>query len=301
MNTKKLQRFLEKDNTVGYVFAAPFIVGFLGFTIIPMLVSLFFSFTKYNMLSSPQWNGFSNYIRLFFEDERFYKSILVTFHFVLTSVILKLVFALFIAMLLTKKAKLIGFYRAIFYLPSLIGGSVAVALVWKQLFSSDGLFNNIMIHWGFESISWFGNEKLAIWPLILMSVWQFGSSMIIFAAGLKQIPITYYEAATIDGANAIKKFFYITIPSLSPVILFNLVMQIISSFMSFTQAYIISNGLGDPNDATNFIALYTYNQAFKYMHMGYASAMAWVLLIIMGLITYLILKTSRHWVFYTNK
>lgn len=292
---------MNNDNTVGYIFAAPFIIGFLCFTIIPMLVSLYFSFTKYNMISSPQWIGFDNYIRLFVEDARFYKSIGVTFYFVIVSVILKLTFALFIAILLTKKASLIGLYRAIFYLPSLIGGSVSVALVWKQLFASKGLINNIIASMGLERVSWFGDERLAIWPLILMAVWQFGSSMIIFAAGLKQIPVTYYEAATIDGANSVKKFFYITIPSLSPVILFNLVMQIIASFMSFTQAYIISNGLGDPNDATNFIALYTYNQAFKYLNMGYASALAWVLLIIIGFMTFLVLKSSRRWVFYANK
>ena len=153
---------------------------------------------------------------------------------------------------------------------------------------------------GLSRVSWFGDERLAIWPLVLLAVWQFGSSMIIFAAGLKQIPVSYYEAARIDGAGNSKQFFYITLPCLSPVILFNLVMQVISCFMSFTQVYIISNGTGEPNDSTNFFALYVYNQAFKYFDMGYASAMAWVLLVIVSIVTLIIFKTSNHWVFYDN-
>jgi multiple sugar transport system permease protein len=298
---QKGRRFLYNDNTVGYVFAMPFIVGFLCFTIIPMGVSLYFSFTKYNMLSHPVFVGVRNYIRIFTDDARFPKSIRVTFFYVVVSVILKLSFALLVAVLLTRKAKFLGFYRSIYYLPSLVGGSVSVALVWKQLFATKGLFNNLRVAMGLSRLSWFGDPKLAIWPLILMSVWQFGSSMIIFAAGLKQIPTTYYEAATIDGAGAVRRFFSITLPCLSPVILFNLIMQMITGFMSFTQVYIISNGTGDPNDATNFIALYTYNQAFKYNDMGYASAIAWVLLVIISIVTYVLFRTSHHWVFYGNE
>lgn len=295
----KFKKFINNDNTVGYVFALPFIIGFLGFTLIPILVSFYFSFTNYNLTSAPKWIGFSNYIRMFKADTRFMKSIIVTLYYVFISVPLKLFFALIVAILLTRKSKAVSVYRSVYYLPSLIGGSVAVALVWKSLFATRGVVNNIISIFGIQKISWFGNESFAIWPLILMAVWQFGSSMIIFAAGLKQIPTSYYEAARIDGAGIFKQFVYITLPSLSPVILFNLVMQMISGFMSFTQAFIITNG--GPNDSTNFYALYVYNQAFKYFDMGYASAMAWVLLVIISIITAIIFKTSSAWVFYESK
>lgn len=300
-NSLKLKKFLNRDNTVGYVFALPFIIGFLGFTIVPMIVSLYFSFTNYNMISAPQWVGLKNYVRMFTEDNRFVNSVGVTLKYVFISVPLKLIFALIVAFLLTRKSKAVSVYRSVYYIPSLIGGSVAVSLVWKQLFSTKGLINNILHSLGTARISWFGDEHAAVWPLILMAIWQFGSSMIIFAAGLTQIPASYYEAARIDGAGIVKQFFFITLPSLSPVILFNLVMQMITGFMSFTQTYVISNGTGDPNDATNFFALYIYNQAFKYFDMGYASAMAWILLILISLITFIIFKTSSTWVFYENE
>ncbi|MCQ2612884.1 MAG: sugar ABC transporter permease [Treponemataceae bacterium] len=297
----KFRHFINSDNTVGYLFALPFIVGFLGFTVIPMFVSLYFSFTKYNVRTPPVWIGFDNYVRMFTKDTRILKSLWVTFHYVIISVPLKLAFALFIAFLLTRKKKLESVFRAIYYLPSLIGGSVAVTLVWKELFSSTGLVNSMIQSIGLPEVSWFGDERFAVWPLILLTVWQFGSSMIIFAAGLKQIPTTYYEAAKIDGAGNGRIFFSITLPSLSPIILFNLVMQLISGFMTFTQSYIISGGSGRPNDSTNFFALYIYNQAFNYFDMGYASALAWILLLIIGAVTFLVFKTSNAWVFYEYK
>ena len=296
-----IRRFFNKDTVVGYVFAMPFIIGFLGFVIIPMAVSFYFSFTKYNIRQPPVWIGLDNYIRMFTNDKRFYKSVWVTFKYVIIAVPLKLAFALVIAFILTKKSKLEGLFRSIYYLPSLIGGSVAVTLVWKELFSSTGLVNTFLATIGITNLSWFGDEKLALWPLILLTVWQFGSSMLIFAAGLKQIPKTYYEAAEIDGAGSVAIFFKITLPSLSPIILFNLVMQLISGFMTFTQSYIISGGSGRPNDSTNFFALYIYNNAFSYFDMGYASAMAWILLLIIAVVTMIVFKTSRAWVFYEYK
>ena len=296
-----IRRFFNKDTVVGYVFAMPFIIGFLGFVIIPMAVSFYFSFTKYNIRQPPVWIGLDNYIRMFTSDKRFYKSVWVTFKYVIIAVPLKLAFALVIALILTKKSKLEGLFRSIYYLPSLIGGSVAVTLVWKELFSSTGLVNTFLATIGITNLSWFGDEKLALWPLILLTVWQFGSSMLIFAAGLKQIPKTYYEAAEIDGAGSVAIFFKITLPSLSPIILFNLVMQLISGFMTFTQSYIISGGSGRPNDSTNFFALYIYNNAFSYFDMGYASAMAWILLLIIAVVTMIVFKTSRAWVFYEYK
>ncbi|MHB8130666.1 MAG: carbohydrate ABC transporter permease [Mobilitalea sp.] len=293
-NKGAISKFMNNENTVGYVFATPFIIGFFGFTIIPIITSFYYSFTDYNLIKSANMIGWENYTRLF-HDDRFWKSVRVTLKYVFTSVPLKLTFALLIAMLLTRKTRMQSFYRSMFYVPSLIGGSIAVALVWKELFSQKGLINRFVMLLGFDKISWFGDQKFAMTPLILMSVWQFGSSMIIFAAGLKQIPITYYEAARIDGANRIQSFFKITIPCLSPVILYNLVMQTIAAFMSFTQAFVITKG--GPNDATNFYALYVYNHAFKYYDMGYASAMSWVMLVVMSLITFVIFKSSKYWVF----
>lgn len=287
-------KFFYKDNVVGYVFALPFIIGFLGFTIIPMIVSIYYSFTDYNLIAKESWVGLENYTRLF-QDERFINSLIVTFRYVFLSVPLKLAFALFIALLLIRKTRAVSIYRSLFYVPSLIGGSIAVALVWKELFSRKGLINVLLASFGFEKVSWFGDAKMAIIPLILMTVWQFGSSMIIFAAGLKEIPSTYYEAAKIDGANKYKSFLKITLPCLSPIILYNLIMQVISGFMAFTQAFVITKG--GPNDATNFYALYVYNNGFKYYQMGYASAMSWVMLLVMSIITVIIFKTSKHWVF----
>jgi len=294
-STKRSMRsIINNDITVGYLFAAPFIIGFLGFTIIPMLTSVYYSLTDYNLVIKEQWVGFSNYFRLF-SDERFLKSVRVTLIYVFTSVPLKLAFALIVAYLLTRKSNMVSFYRTIYYLPSLIGGSIAVAIVWKELFATKGLINSIIVQLGGTKVSWFGDQKFAMIPLIIMSVWQFGSSMIIFAAGLKEIPATYYEAAKIDGAGKLQSFIKITLPCLSPIILYNLVMQTISAFMAFTQAFVITKG--GPNDATNFYALYVYNQAFKYYDMGYASAMSWVMLMVMSVITFIIFKTSNFWVF----
>lgn len=291
----KWKNFVSNDNTVGYVFAAPFIFGFVCFSLIPILTSFYYAFTDYSMgAKTITWVGAKNFLHLF-QDEIFVKSLGITLKYVFISVPLKLAFALFVAFLLTRKSRLVTVYRSLYYVPSLVGGSVAVALVWKQLFARKGLFNSILAEAGLDTINWFGDQKLALYPLILMSVWQFGSSMIIFAAGLKEIPSSYYEAAEIDGANGFQRFFRITMPCLSPIILYNLIMQTISAFMVFTQAFIITGG--GPNNSTMMYALYVYNQAFKYNNMGYACAMSWFMLIVMSAITLIIFKSSKLWVF----
>lgn len=294
-STSALKRFMNKDNTVGHVFAFPFIFGFVCFSLIPVCISFYYAFTNYSLGSkTAAFIGFKNFLRLF-QDEVFLKSLAITLKYVLISVPLKLTFALLVAYLLTRPSRMVTFYRSLYYLPSLVGGSVAVALVWKQLFARKGLFNSVLANMDMSTINWFGNQKLALYPLILMSVWQFGSSMIIFAAGLKEIPVSYYEAARIDGARGYQSFFRITLPCLSPIILYNLIMQTISAFMAFTQAMIITNG--GPNNSTMLYALYVYNQAFKYNDMGYACTMSWFMLVVMGLITFIIFKTSKFWVF----
>lgn len=289
--------FLNNDNTVGYIFAAPFIIGFCGLTLIPMVLSLYYSFCDYKIGGNALWLGLQNYANLF-KDATFGNSIKVTLQYVLIGVPLKLVFALFVAMLLTRPTKLQGVYRAVYYIPSLIGGSVAVALVWKQLFGSRGPIVNMIKNMGAMGFNFFGSTTWAFIPLVLCNAWQFGSSMLIFASGLKQIPVDYYEAAEIDGAGAVKRFFKITLPCLSPIILFNLLMQLISGFMTFTQAQIITNG--GPNHATEYVSLFIFTEGFSYGHMGYACAASWIILIIMAVTTGIIFKTSKTWVFYES-
>lgn len=292
VSTKK--NFWYKNDTVGYIFSAPFIIGFLVFTVVPILISMYYSVTDYKLGQTPQLIGLKNYMDLFL-DERFLNSMKVTLAYVLFSVPTKLVFALFVAYILTLNHGGVTFYRSLYYVPSLIGGSIAVSLVWKTIFSRRGLANTILAGIGFEKLSWFGDPKLAMGILVAMSAWQFGSSMIIFSAGLKEIPVTYYEAAQIDGANRWQRFCRITLPCLSPIILYNLVMQTISAFMAFTQAFVITQG--GPNDSTNFYALYVYNHAFKWSNMGYACAMSWVMLVLISVITFVLFKSSKFWVF----
>jgi len=284
----------------GYVFILPWLIGFFTFTLIPILVSFWFSFTDFDLLSAPVWNNGKNFIRMFTKDTKYWKSLGVTFYFVFAGVPIRIIFALAVAILLNKKAKGIGFYRSLFYLPSLLGGSVAVAIIWRQIFSNDGILNTFLaaLHLG-GNIRWLGNTHTAIWTIISLSVWQFGSSMLIFLAGLKNISGTYYEAAVVDGANSRQKFLRITLPLLSPVIFFNLVMQMINAFKTFTECYVITKG--GPMDSTLVYALYLYRRAFEYFDMGYSSAMAWILLLIIAFFTFLTFKSSSSWVYYESK
>ncbi|MDR1773065.1 MAG: sugar ABC transporter permease [Hungatella sp.] len=309
-----------RDNFIPYMFLLPWLIGILGLTVYPMLMSLRMSFTDYDFTKpdSVQWIGFGNYIRMFGSlfgitdftavsgkimrvDPYYLKSLSVTFTYVFTSVPLKLVFALLVAVLMNQKLRFVSFYRAVYYIPTLLGGSVAIAVLWRKLFEKEGLINGLLSSFGFTDLpGWITNPKYALGTLVLLTVWQFGSSMIIFLAGLKQIPTDYYEAASVDGASKVQQFFSITIPSLTPVILFNLVMQMISAFQTFTQAYIIGGGKGGVLNSTLFYTLHLYLQGWTYHEMGYASAMAWVLLIIIGAFTAVIFGSSKLWVSYGN-
>lgn len=301
MAKKKVKGVDDYNNIAGYAFISPWLIGFILFTIIPMILSLILSFAQYDLLSPPKWIGLENYRTMFTNDERFINALKATFSYVLLAIPLRLVFALFIALLLVKDRKLVAGYRAAYYIPSLIGGSVAVAVVWRQLFGINGAINSILIKLGVmnKEFSWIGNPKTALWTLILLAIWQFGSPMLIFIAGLKQIPTSYYEAASIDGANEWQKFIRITIPSLTPIIFFNFLMQTISGFMAFTESYLITEG--GPFDKTLLYAVYLFEKAFAFYDMGYASALAWVLLIIIGIFTVIIFKTSDRWVYYESK
>lgn len=307
-----------KRNTAAYLFLLPWMLGFFVLTVYPMLYSLGLSFTNYDFTqpNSTQWIGLGNYIKMFGPlfgiseftaasgevmrvDPYYLKSLGITLTYVFVSVPLKLVIALAVAMLLNQKLRGVPFYRAIYYIPTLLGGSVAIAVLWRKLFEKEGLVNGFLGLLGFTNLpSWITNPDYALIPLILLTVWQFGSSMIIFLAGLKQIPQEYYEAASVDGATKIRMFFSITIPLLSPVVLFNLVIQLIGAFQAFTQAYIIGGGRGGVLNSTLFYSLHLYIQGWTYHEMGYASAMAWVLLFIIGVVTAAIFKSSKLWVSY---
>lgn len=289
------------SHLTGYVFISPFIVGFMLFTFIPIAASLYLSFTRYDMFTAPKWIGMGNYSEMFFRDSKYWHSLRITLYYVFASVPLRLAFALAVAMLLNTATRVIGLYRTMFYLPSIIGGSVAISIMWRNLFGDMGIINLLLQFLGIDAVKWFGNPIAALWMLIFLSVWQFGSSMLIFLAGLKNIPATYYEAADVDGANALQRFFRITIPMLSPVILFNAIMQTIAAFMTFVPAYIISKGEGTPLDGTLLYSLYLFRRSFVYFQMGYGSAMAWIMLLIVALLTTIVFKSSKLWVHYESK
>lgn len=301
MKKKKSTTFsIYKESVAGYVFILPFIIGFLAFSAIPIIISFGLSFTEYDVLGTPKFIGIGNYVRMFTDDAKVWKTFGVTFFYAVVSVPLKLAMALFVALLFTRTTRFSGFMRGVYYLPSIMGGSIAVAVLWRRLFASDGVINAILSFLGMPGdIAWLGRKDTAIWTLILLSVWQFGSSMLIFLAGLKQIPASLYEAAMVDGCSRVRQFFKITLPMLTPVLFFNLVQQMINAFMAFTQSYIITNG--GPRDSTRFYCVYQYQRAFEFHEMGYASAMAWFMLVVIGILTALIFRSSTKWVYNESK
>lgn len=290
-----IKQKLNTEKVAGVICTLPFTVGFFTFMIVPMCISLYYSFCDYNILTPPVFTGLKNFERMF-SDEVFFKSLGVTFKFAMISVPLRLTFALIVALLLFRGTKMTGIYRALYYLPSIIGGSVAVAILWKRLFSIDGLINKVLMAFGFEEgISWLGDTKTAIWTLILLAVWQFGSSMLIFLSALKQIPVTLYEAARVDGASKWQQFWKITLKLLTPTIHFNLIMQMINGFLAFTQSLIITQG--KPLNSTLFYTVYMYQQSFEFGNTGYGAALAWVMLALIAVVTWFLFATKKFWVY----
>ncbi|WP_235823710.1 carbohydrate ABC transporter permease [Actibacterium lipolyticum] len=267
----------------------------------PILASLYLSFTRYDMVADPRWVGLDNYEYMFERDRRFWKALEVTFTYVALAVPARLAMALGVAMLLDKGLRTIGLYRAIFYLPSLLGSSIAIAILWRQLFAADGVVNQVLAKFGIEGAAWISDPDTSLYTLVVLAMWQFGSPMLIFLAGLRGIPRDLYEAAEIDGTSKPRQFFRITLPLLAPVIFFNLVLQTIEAFKTFSSAFIISNGTGAPADSLLFYTVYLFNEAFKFFRMGYASALAWVLLLIIGFFTAVTFFTSKYWVHYENE
>lgn len=287
-----------RGSGAGYLFLTPWLLGFFGLTLGPALISLYLSFTDFDLLSTPHWVGAANYVRIATSDPKFVAAMHVTFLYVILAVPLKLAFALMVAVILNKGIRGLPLYRAMFYLPSLIGASVAIAVLWRQLFSGDGLLNKLLAMIGIQGPSWISDPDTSLYTLVALSIWQFGSPMIIFLAGLRQIPKDVYEAAEIDGASRSQQFWRITLPLLTPVVFFNGVVQTIEAFKAFTPAFIISGGTGGPIDSTLFYTLYLYQEAFAYFRMGYASALAWILVVIIAAFTALAFLSSRYWVHY---
>ena len=297
---KRGPREKHPDNKVGLAFMTPWLLGLLGITILPMIASLVLSFTDYSMLAAPEWVGLENFQRML-GDTRLHNSLVVTFVYVIVGVPLQLAAALLLAVVLNHGMRGLSFYRSVFYLPSLLGGSVAISILWRQMFGASGLVNQLLGALGFENLpGWVSTPDTALWTIILLHVWTFGSPMIIFLAGLRQIPEMYYEAASVDGASKVAQFFKITIPLLTPIIFFNVVLQVINAFQSFTQAFVVSGGTGGPSDSTMFYTLYLYQKGFTQFDMGYASAMAWLLLIIVAIFTAINFFASKYWVFYDD-
>lgn len=287
----------------GYLalFTGPWVIGFMLLTAGPLLAAVYLSLTDFNLLSDPKFIGLENYVRILTDDPRFVKSLLVTGTYVVASVPLQLGLALALALLLNHGVRGLSYYRALYYLPSLIGGSVAIGILWRTVFGYGGSVNQILTLLGFENLpNWVNNPTWSIWTIIILNVWTFGSPMIIFLAGLRQIPADLYEQASIDGANAMQKFLTVTLPMLTPLIFFNLILQTINAFQAFTPAHVISSGTGGPADSTMFYTLYLYIEGFTKYNMGYASALGCILLLLIGVLTLLNFIFSRFWVFYND-
>jgi multiple sugar transport system permease protein len=294
------RRWRGAEARAGYAFLAPWLFGFLALTVGPMLASLYLAFTNYNLFESPERIGLGNFEALF-NDPRYRKSAQVTGIYVFVGTPIKLAAALGVALLLNARRRGQGVYRSAFYAPSLVGASVSVAIVWKAMFIDGGIVDEVGSFAGINWGGWVGNPDMTMPMMILLAVWQFGAPMVIFLAGLKQIPEQLYEAAEVDGAGAVRRFFRITLPMLSPVIFFNLLLETIHAFQIFSAAFIISNGHGGPADSTLFYTLYLYIKGFSEFRMGYAAAMAWVLVIVVGIITLIFFRSSRFWVFYSGE
>ena len=283
---------------MGFILVLPWLIGFCIFKLYPFVSSLIYSFTDYDLFKGVQnVVGFQNYIDAFTKPKNI-KALQVTFTYAFMTVPLKLIFALFIAYILHFRIKGVGLFRTAYYVPSILGGSVAIAVLWKALFKNDGVVNTILAMLGFESINFLADKQWALFIICLLRVWQFGSAMVLFLAALKGVPEDLYEAASIDGATRGRQFMSITIPLISPVIFYNLVTQLVQAFQEFNGPYIITNG--GPRNATTLISLIVYNTAFKDYKVGMSSAMAWVMFVIVMVLTIIAFVSQKKWVYYSD-
>ena len=289
-------KFLTRN--VGFLFILPWLIGFLVFKLYPFAASLYYSFTDYQLFEGITKYTMENYVDIF-TTPKIVKALKVTFQYSFMTVPLKLVAALFIAYILNFKIKGVNFFRTAYYIPSILGGSVAIAVLWKAIFKDDGLLNTLLGFFGVNGPSWLSDPSYALFVICLLRVWQFGSAMVIFLAALKGVPEELYEAASIEGAGKWKQFFSITVPLITPIIFYNLVTQICQAFQEFNGPYIITQG--GPRNSTTLISLLIYNSAFKNYEMGMASAMAWVLFIILMVFTVIAFLSQKYWVYYSDE
>lgn len=286
------------NNKEAFLFLLPWIMGVLVFTIWPMIQSLWMSFTDYSIYGNPKFIGFDNYVEMFTGDRMFKTSLIITFQYVLLFVPVKTIAALLVAKLLNQKIKGMAIYRTIYYIPSIIGAGVAMAVTWKIVLSRTGFVNQLLDSIGLGPFDFLTSPDMSLGTLAMMGAWQFGSAMVVFLAALKQVPKDLYEAADIDGAGKVRQFFRVTLPMISSTILFNLIMGIINAFQVFTQVSVITNG--GPADSTYVYMLHLYRTAFESHRMGYSSALAWILTLIILCFTLLIFLSSKKWVYYEN-
>lgn len=293
---KRKKSFWQKN--IGLFFILPWIIGFLLFQLYPVVISFFYSFTDYNMLGSPSFVGLQNYIALFTTDPDFKKSFWATVYYTVLAVPCKLIFALLVALIMNSRLKGINFCRTLFYLPSIMGGSVAISALWRIMFMHDGLVNQALGKVGIPPLDWLANPNLAMVTICLIEVWQFGSSMVLFLAALKQIPADLYESAIIDGAGRIRMFVKITLPMISSIIFFNLIMQSINALQNFTSAFVVTNG--GPMKSTYVLGMMLYKNGFGYFKMGYACAISWIIFAMVLVLTAVLFGSSKKWVYYED-
>ncbi len=290
---------MYENKRIGFLFVLPFVIGVLCFKLFPFVMSFALSFTQYDVINPPVYIGLENYEELFTKDPLFHKSLGVTMTFVMLSVPLRVGFALFIAHVLNFKLRGINFFRSAFYLPSILGGSIAAAVMWRFIFSQNGLVNIALAKFGLEPVAWLADEQYSLWTVILLFTWQFGSAMVIFLAALLNVPTALYEAAEIDGASKFRQFISITVPLITPVIFFNMIMQMVHAFQEFNGPYMITEG--GPLHSTYVLSLYIYDQSFKYFNLGYGSALSWVLFALVATLSGISFVSSKYWVFYAGE
>jgi len=299
---RDLSPMRKREARIGLMFIAPWMIGVLFFSLAPFLVSFFLSFTKYNIVEPPTWVGTKNYIEIFTADPLFWKSLGNTAIYVVGSVTIRIFLGFGLALLLNLKVRFLGLWRTLFYIPSVVP-LVALSIVWLYLLNGRvGLLNWFLSFFGIERIRWMTSPDYAMIGLLIMSTTWVGVTMVIFLAGLQGIPEDYYDAAKIDGANVFQRLWRITIPLMTPTIYLNVLINIINAFQVFTQVFIMTNGTGDPRDATRVYVLHIFDHAFQYLppEMGYSSALAWILFMIIFVFTAIIVASSRRWVFYQN-
>lgn len=288
----------NRKKYVGLLYLTPWLIGTAVFTAYPFITSLWYSFTNYDLINKPKFIGLANYVEMFTTDPDFLNSLKATIIYTILTVPLQLAFALFLAFILNFKLRGINFFRTAYYVPSILGGNVAVAILWKFLFNKSGLINQVIEFFGGKGVGWLSSANNAMFVLVILGVWQFGSSMVIFLSALQQIPLDLYEAAQVDGAKRWTIFFKITVPMITPTIFFNLVMQLNNKLQEFNGPYLITNG--GPTKSTYLASMIIYDNAFKNFRMGYASAMSWVLFVIIAALAIILFKTSNRWVYYSD-